>query len=186
MNIIKQYNKQKLVPFGEFLPFEKFLKKLGLKKITEGYNSFTRGKDESITTINFDNKIINILSLICYEIIFPNLLGNQEKDFNFIVNISEDAWFGNSIGPQQHFVKAIYRSIENGSYTVRSANMGVSAFISPTGKILKILNSTEAGNIEMDLPVIKSKSYNTNKSLIFTLLLITYVITFILLKKFKL
>ncbi len=186
MNIIKQYNKQKLVPFGEFLPFEKFLKKLGLKKITEGYNSFTRGKDESITTINFDNKIINILSLICYEIIFPNLLGNQEKDFNFIVNISEDAWFGNSIGPQQHFVKAIYRSIENGSYTVRSANMGVSAFISPTGKILKILNSTEAGNIEMDLPVIKSKSYNTNKSLIFTLLLITYVITFILLKIFKL
>ena len=64
--------------------------------------------------------------------------------------------------------------------------MGVSAFISPTGKILKILNSTEAGNIEMDLPVIKSKNYNTNKSLIFTLLLIIYAITFILLKKFKL
>ena len=185
-NIVKEYNKQKLVPFGEFLPFEKFLKKLGFKKITEGYNSFTEGKNDSIIKINFDNKIINILSLICYEIIFPNFSGNQEKNFNFIVNISEDAWFGNSIGPQQHFVKAIYRSIENGSYTVRSANMGVSAFISPTGKILKILNSTEAGNIEMDLPVIKSKNYTTNKSLIFTLLLIIYAITFILLKKFKL
>ena len=79
MNIIKEYNKQKLVPFGEFLPFEKFLKKLGLKKITEGYNSFTKGKNESIITINFDNKIINILSLICYEIIFPKFSGNQEK-----------------------------------------------------------------------------------------------------------
>ena len=100
--------------------------------------------------------------MICYEIIFPNFSGNQEKIL-IIVNISEDAWFGNSIGPQQHFVKAIYRSIENGSYTVRSANMGISAFISPTGKILKMLNSTEAGNIEMDLPVIKSKNYTQIK-----------------------
>ena len=186
MNIISQYNKQKLVPFGEFLPFENLLKKIGLKKITEGYNSFTRGKNDSIITINFNNKIINIMSLICYEIIFPKFSKNKQKNFNFIVNISEDAWFGNSIGPQQHFVKAIYRAIENGSYTVRSANMGISAFISPTGKILKILNSTEAGNIEMDLPIIKSKNNNTNKSLIFTLLLIIYAITFLLLKKFKL
>ena len=186
MNIIKQYNKQKLVPFGEFLPFEKFLKTTGFKKITEGYNSFSRGENDSIISIKFDNKIINILTLICYEIIFPQLLVNKQKDFNFIVNISEDAWFGNSIGPQQHFVKAIYRAIEQGSYTVRSTNMGISAFISPTGRILKILNSTEAGNIEMDLPIIKSKNYNENKSLIFTLLLIIYVITFLLLKKFKL
>ena len=186
MNIVKQYNKQKLVPFGEFLPFEKFLKKIGFKKITEGYNSFSEGKNDSIKTIIFNNKDINILPLICYEIIFPELLENKQKTFNFIINISEDAWFGNSIGPQQHFIKAIYRSIESGSYTVRSANMGISAFISPTGEILKMLNSTEAGNIEMELPIIKSKNTGTNKNLIFTLLLIIYAITFLLLKKLKL
>ena len=92
------------------------------------------------------------------KLFFP-IFNSSKKDFNFIVNISEDAWFGNSIGPNQHFTKAIFRSIENGSFTVRSANKNISAFISPTGKILKILNSTEAGNIEMDLPAIKSKKY---------------------------
>ena len=185
-NIISQYNKQKLVPFGEFLPFEKILKKIGLKKITSGYNSFSKGKDDTIISLKFDEQIINILPLICYEIIFPHLLENKKKYFNFIINISEDAWFGDSIGPQQHFAKAIFRSIETGSFTVRSANKGISAFISPEGKILKTLKSNEFGNIEMNLPISKSKNANVNKYLIFTLLLIIYVITFIILKKLKL
>ena len=185
-NIISQYNKQKLVPFGEFLPFEKILKKIGLKKITSGYNSFSKGKDDTIISLKFDEQIINILPLICYEIIFPHLLENKKKYFNFIINISEDAWFGDSIGPQQHFAKAIFRSIETGSFTVRSANKGISAFISPQGKILKTLKSSEFGNIEMNLPISKSKNTKVNKYLIFTLLLIIYVITFIILKKLKL
>ena len=79
----------------------------------------------------------------------------------------------------------IFRSIESKSFTIRSANKGISAFISPQGEILKTLKSTETGNIEMDLPILKSKNINTNKNLIFALLLITYVITFIILKKFK-
>mgnify|MGYP001170339881 CR=1 FL=1 len=186
LNIIAQYNKKKLVPFGEFLPFEKTLRKIGLKKITHGYNSFTRGINDSVISLEFDGKSLNILPLICYEIIFPSLVENEKKHFNFIINISEDAWFGNSIGPEQHFVKAIFRSIESGSFTIRSANKGISAFISPQGEILKTLKSTETGNIEMDLPILKSKNINTNKNLIFALLLITYVITFIILKKFKL
>ena len=159
---------------------------MGLKKITHGYNSFTKGIKNSIISFEFDGKSVNILPLICYEIIFPSLVENEKKHFNFIINISEDAWFGNSIGPEQHFVKAIFRSIESGSFTIRSANKGISAFISPQGEILKTLKSTETGNIEMDLPILKSKNINTNKNLIFALLLITYVITFIILKKFKL
>ena len=147
VNVIGKYNKQKLVPFGEFLPFEKTLRKVGLKKVTAGYNSFSKGNNKSIITINFDKNEINLLPLICYEIIFPSLIQKKNNHFNFIINISEDAWFGESIGPHQHFAKAIFRSIESRSFTLRSANKGISAFISPEGKILKTLKSTEPGNI---------------------------------------
>ncbi len=185
-NIIGQYNKQKLVPFGEFLPFEQVLKKIGLKRVTSGYQSFSKGKKNSLITFDFDGQNLKILPLICYEIIFPHLLENKKSDFNFVINISEDAWFGDTIGPHQHFVKAIFRSIETGSYTIRSANKGISAFISPEGKILKVLKSNEFGNIEMNLPVLKSKKIDVNKNLIFSLLLFIYVITFFILKKLKL
>ena len=186
LKIINQYDKQKLVPFGEFLPFEKILNKVGLKKITPGYSSFSSGKENSIISIEFENQNINLLSLICYEIIFPDLIEKNKNKFNFIINISEDAWFGNSIGPQQHFAKAVFRSIESQTYVIRAANKGVSAFISPYGKVIKSLNPTEFGNIELDLPILKSKNNTTKKSLIFSLLLITYVVTFFVLRKFKL
>ena len=90
-----------------------------------------------------------------------------------------------SIGPQQHFAKAIFRSIESETFTIRSANKGISAFIDPNGKVLKSLNSTEFGNIEMDLPILKSEKNTTKKSLIFSFLLITYILTFFVLRKFK-
>ena len=185
LNILSQYNKQKLVPFGEFLPFEKLLKKLGLKKITSGYNSFSKGESNPVISIELRNQKLNILPLICYEIIFPRL-SEKKEEFNFVVNITEDAWFGDSIGPYQHFAKAIFRSIENKTFIIRSANKGISAFISPNGKILKTLKSTETGNIEMDLPILKSNNTSSNKNLIFSLLLFIYVITFLILKKLKL
>ena len=112
--------------------------------------------------MKFDSNDINILPLICYEIIFPNLVDKQ-YNYNLIINISEDAWFGSSIGPHQHFAKAIFRSIESESYTIRSANKGISAFISPKGKILKILQPDEIGNIELDIPINK-KRLNSLKS----------------------
>ena len=186
VNVIGKYNKQKLVPFGEFLPFEKALKKVGLKKVTAGYNSFSKGNNKSIITTSFGKNEINLLPLICYEIIFPSLIQKKNNHFNFIINISEDAWFGESIGPHQHFAKAIFRSIESKSFTIRSANKGISAFISPEGKILKTLKSTESGNIDIDLPILKSKNTSMNRDLIFALLLIVYAITFFILKKFKL
>ena len=186
LNIIDQYDKKKLVPFGEFLPFEKILNRIGLKKITPGYSSFSKGKSNSIISLKFNNQNINLLPLICYEIIFPNLLENKKNKFDFVINISEDAWFGDSIGPQQHFTKAIFRSIESETFTVRSANKGISAFISPSGKVLKSLNPNEFGNIELDLPILKSEKNTTKKSLIFSLLLITYVVTFFVLRKLRL
>ena len=178
MKIIQEYKKQKLVPFGEFLPFEKILNNLGLKKITEGHGSFLKGSVQKNLVI--DN--LNILPLICYEIIFSELILKSHEDTNLIINISEDGWFGKSIGPYQHFAKSIFRAIEQNSFLIRSTNKGVSAIINNKGEIVKKLNPNEAGNIELEVPLIKNKNKNKN-DLIFFLLLITYILIFNIYKK---
>ena len=175
--ILHQYNKKKLVPFGEFLPFEKVLTKFGLKKITEGHGSFLKGDIQK--NIIIDD--LNILPLICYEIIFPELAQKTNKATNLIVNISEDGWFGSSIGPHQHFAKAIFRSIENNSFLVRSANKGISAIINNKGEITKKLNTHETGSIEMNIPLLNSEFKNKN-DLIFFILLFTYLFIFLIFK----
>tara|TARA_B100000214_G_scaffold126467_1_gene89969 strand:+ start:34 stop:1608 length:1575 start_codon:yes stop_codon:yes gene_type:complete len=185
LNIIAQYDKKKLVPFGEFLPLEKLMNKLGMKKITPGYTSFSTGKRNSLLQFQFNTNEIKILPLICYEIIFPNLIEGGDSKYNFIVNISEDAWFGESIGPYQHFSKAIFRSIESRRFVVRSANKGKSVFIDPNGKVIKALKPSEAGNIELEIPLIEPTNSQYKKSLIFFSLLITYIFTFFVLRKFK-
>ena len=113
-----------------FFPFEKLLTKFGLKKITEGHGSFLKGKRQNNLVINE----LNIFPLICYEIIFQNLINCLKKNTNLIVNISEDGWFGNSIGPHQHFAKGIFRAIERDTFLIRSANKGISAIINNKGK----------------------------------------------------
>ena len=175
--VMQSYDKLKLVPFGEFLPLEKILNKFGLKKITEGYGSFLKGKNNSL--ISIEN--LNILPLICYEIIFTELIQKSKADSNLIINISEDAWFGKTIGPDQHFVKSIFRAIENNTFLLRSANQGVSAIIDNKGNIIKELNRNEAGNIELEVPLINSKK-NKN-DLIFFILLSTYLLIFFIYKK---
>ena len=101
LNLKSEYNKIKLVPFGEFLPLEKILKKFGLKKIGYGYESFTPGNNRSL--INIKEKNFNFIPLICYEIIYSGKLNINSDKTNFIINISEDGWFGKSIGIDQHF-----------------------------------------------------------------------------------
>ena len=172
LKIIDNYNKRKLVPFGEFLPFEEFLNNLGLKKITEGHGSFLKGKtNKNISLENF-----SILPMICYEIIFTEYVQKAKEETNLIVNISEDGWFGDTIGPNQHFAKSIFRAIENNTFLIRSANKGISAIIDNKGNIVKQLDRNEAGNIELEIPLIKSKK-NKN-DLIFFGLLITYLFVF--------
>ena len=178
LDIIFNYNKIKLVPFGEFLPFESILSKLGLKKITEGYGSFSSGTNNNI--FEFGN--LKMLPLICYEIIFPELSQNQK---NLIVNISEDAWFGNTIGPNQHFSKAIFRAIESNVYLVRSANKGFSAFIDNKGVVKKVLKPNERGVIELKVPIINNVKKKYKIDLIFFALLFTCVLNFIVLKNEK-
>ncbi len=158
LNILAKYNKNKLVPFGEYLPFEKFFKKIGLKKITQGYTSFSSSNDRNI--IKIDD--IKFLPLICYEIIYSGELKKSEEEFDLIINISEDGWFGNSIGPYQHFSHSVFRAIEEGKNLIRSTNGGISAYIDPYGNIIKKIKSTEKGVIEV-------KSYKKTEETFFSL-----------------
>jgi len=186
LEISSVYNKINLVPFGEFLPFENFLTTLGLKKITWGYNSFSPG--DIRTTLNLGDKFYNklVLPLICYEIIYPGKIKEKNQLPDLVVNISEDAWFGNSIGPYQHFTKAIYRAIEEGVFIARSANKGISAFINPNGKILKSLNTGESGNIQLKFPYFSQSTLFSNYgNKIFFLIIFLYIFLALIFKKLK-
>jgi len=186
LEILSLYNKVNLVPFGEFLPFEKALSKFGLKKITPGYSSFSPGDNREIINLGeeFNEKLI--LPLICYEIIYPAKIKKKNQYPDLVINISEDAWFGKSIGPHQHFTKAIYRSIEEGVFIARSANKGISAFINPNGKILKSLNTGESGSIELNFPYFsRSTLFSIYGNKIFFLIILLYIFLTLIFKKFK-
>ena len=170
-NILSKYDKNKLVPFGEFLPYEGFLKKLGLKKITQGYGSYSKGSSRQIIEING----INLLPLICYEIIYSGKLNYSKIDYDLILNISEDGWFGDSIGPYQHFSHLIFRSIEEGKNSIRSANNGITAFINYRGEANYKIKSTERGVIELrSFKLIKKTFFGSNGNKIFFYFLLIY------------
>lgn len=130
--LIDQYRKIHLVPFGEFIPYENILQFLNLKKVTFGYQSFSRGKKRNIMTINSNN----ILPLICYEVIDTGDINLNNDQYDLILNISEDGWFNKSIGAHQHFVHSIFRSIEEGKHSFRSTNQGISSSINPLGQVI--------------------------------------------------
>ena len=149
LNLIDNYNKINLVPFGEFVPVENMLNKFGLKTITNNIGSFNKGDNRDIIQLKNGDKKLNFLPLICYEIIYSgNLTRNFE--FDFILNISEDGWFGKSIGIDQHFFHSVFRSIEEGKNIIRSANNGISAYIDSNGVIVSKLESTKKGVIEIN------------------------------------
>ena len=175
LNLLNSYNKINLVPFGEFLPFEKILKKIGLKSLTNNYQSFSRGNLREIIEIKEKNFSLKILPLICYEIIYSGKLFSN-PNFDLIINISEDGWFGQSVGPKQHFDHSIFRAIESGKYVLRSANNGIAAIINPVGVVEKSINPGQSGYIEFNeskkiQPTIFSKYGNK----IFGLLILMYI-----------
>ncbi len=186
LEILFLYNKINLVPFGEFLPLEKLFTKLGLKKITYGYNSFSSGDKRDLIKLddNFNN--LKILPLICYEIIYPGKIKLKKQNPDLVINISEDAWFGQSIGPHQHYAKAIYRSVEEGVFVARSANKGISGLIDPNGRSLKILNMNETGNIAHKIPYFfKPTIYSKYENKVFYLIILIYIFLIFILRKFK-
>ncbi len=180
LNIISVYHKNKLVPFGEFLPFENILSKLGLKKITNHYQSFSRGIERNDIKI----KNLKILPLICYEIIYSGELSNH-NNYDLIINISEDGWFGKSIGPRQHFVHSIFRAIEEGKNIIRSSNNGITAFVNFKGEIIKSSESTKSSVIEISYlkKPTKNTFFSEHKNNIFFYLIAIYISFIFFLKR---
>ncbi|MFT6791729.1 MAG: apolipoprotein N-acyltransferase [Cellvibrionaceae bacterium] len=126
------YHKQRLVPFGEYVPLETWLR--GLIAFFNLPTSFISKGGNQQPAIH--NGKYRIAGSICYEIAYPNLVAMLAKESHVILTLSNDAWFGKSIGPLQHFHMARMRAIETGRYVVRATNNGVSAIISPTGQVI--------------------------------------------------
>ena len=175
LDIIVSYNKVNLVPFGEFIPFERILSLIGLKTVTNSYQSFSSGKTREFLNLKNSKIDLNLLPLICYEIIYSGKL-SKDNSFDYIINISEDGWFGNSIGPKQHFAHGIFRSIENGKYVVRSANNGISAIINPMGIIEQEVEFGSTGYVELsESKLVKSTPFMLHGNKIFLMLILIYI-----------
>ncbi len=176
LNLIDNYNKINLVPFGEFVPAENILNKFGLKTITNNIGSFNKGDKRHIIQLKDGNKKLNFLPLICYEIIYS---GNLTKnfDFDFILNVSEDGWFGKSIGPKQHFIHSKFRAIENGKYVIRSSNNGMAAIINPLGYIENKLDYGVSGSIDLEnIRELKQTLFSQYGNKIFFIFILLYIL----------
>ena len=185
LEILNFYNKINLVPFGEFLPFEIILKKLGLSAITNNYQSFSSGEDRKIIDIKRDDFSLKILPLICYEIIYSGKIFNN-SNFDLIVNISEDGWFGSSIGPKQHFAHSIFRAIESGKYLLRSSNNGITAIVNPLGIVEQKVEYGQSGYIDFKkVKKIQPTLFSKYGNKIFITLILLYIFLIFSFNRFK-
>jgi apolipoprotein N-acyltransferase len=146
-NLLFEYHKSHLVPFGEYMPLKKYLP---LKKLTHGIIDYTAGVRKSVYLPDID---LRLHPLICYESIFSNEVKILNTEADVIINITNDAWYGNSSGPYQHFEISRLRAVENGLPMLRAANNGISAIIDPLGRVIKKLNLNSVDIIDGHLPV---------------------------------
>lgn len=146
---VASYDKAHLVPFGEYLPFAKYLEPMGLRQLVTLPGSFVPGVGPRTITLETAPPVS---LLVCYEIIFPRAVIDRDKRPGWILNVTNDAWFGESIGPRQHFAQSRMRAIEEGIPVVRVANTGISAVIDPFGRTLKSLPIGRRGVLDSALP----------------------------------
>ena len=148
-SIVSLYDKVHLVPFGEYLPFQRLLERLGLQALTKQRGGFLAGDRRRPLAVPGAPLA---LPLICYEIIFPGEVMPPGRRPAWIVNVTNDGWFGISSGPYQHFQQARVRAIEEGLPLVRAANTGISAVVDPVGRIVNSLPLGAEGVIDSSLP----------------------------------
>lgn len=148
--LVAVYDKSRLVPFGEYIPFSQYLSGLGLRGLAANLQGFSSGPGPQVIS-GFG--LPSYLAMICYEAIFPSFARTNTNRAEFLMQITNDAWFGNTIGPYQHLVQVQFRAIEQGLPAARAANTGISAVIDPYGRIIDSLKLNEAGYLDADLPV---------------------------------
>lgn len=180
---IGKYDKTHLVPFGEYVPFKKWLPFLG--KMVAQVGDFRGGSEGK--TLPWKGERLGIQ--ICYEIIFPGLSRAMAKnDASLLINITNDAWFGKTSGPYQHFSITIFRAVENRRALVRAANTGISGFIDPAGRVLAFSPLLQEAALIRSLPMLKEKTIYTHMGDLFAQLCLALAMLMVLLeiKKFAL
>jgi apolipoprotein N-acyltransferase len=177
--LIQIYKKTHLVPFGEYIPLKT---RLPFTKLTHGTIDFSAG--DGLKTLKVPS-LPPFSPLICYEALFPGKVTDNTKEKKrpeWLLNITNDAWYGVSFGPYQHLALVRIRAIEEGLPLVRTANNGVSAVIDPCGRILHKLGLNDVGFVDFQLPkAISPTLYSKVKDLVFWgMLTLTLVATVIM------
>jgi apolipoprotein N-acyltransferase len=134
------YHKMHLVPFGEYVPLKKVL--FFVEKMVQAIGDFQGGNEYTVMTVPYgepeQRKEVKLCTVICYEIIFPDLVRRfVDHGAEIVTTITNDAWFGKTAAPYQHFSMAVFRAVENRVPIARAANTGISGFIDSKGKILE-------------------------------------------------
>ena len=178
-NKIQTFDKQILVPFGEFLPFRKYL---NFMEIISGSNDYQKGDAERIITTS-DN--LKILPIICYEIVFDKIFNNiNKKEIDILVNITNDSWFGTRSGPYQHFYISRLKALVANKSLLRVSNNGISAIIDNNGKIIKSSKLNKITQLKYKLKINNNISYFSIHK-IFTFYLFSIFIFLIIYSKRK-
>lgn len=147
-----RYDKVHLVPFGEYVPLGRYLSFLG--KLTTQAGDFTPGKKQSLP-LRYDGGAAGVL--ICFEVIFPGLARNMVNNgAKILVTITNDAWFGRTSAPAQHFSMAVFRAIESRRAVARAANTGISGFIDPLGRIVATTELYTRTTLTRSLPMVNT------------------------------
>jgi apolipoprotein N-acyltransferase len=147
--ILSIYDKVHLVPFGEYLPFQTMLERFGLMQLTKVQGGFLAAERRRAFEVP---RAPRALPLICYEITFPGAVLPRGERADWLLNLTNDGWFGNSSGPYQHLQQARLRAIEEGLPLVRVANTGISAVVDPLGRIVRSLPLGVEAVLDAQLP----------------------------------
>jgi apolipoprotein N-acyltransferase len=149
--IVDAVDKVHLVPFGEYIPLSDLAARAGIWQLVAGPMNFVAGSQRHPLALPGG---VKASPFICYEIIFPELVAVDAQSTRIIVNVTNDAWFGDTPGPYQHFRQAQIRAVENGKPVLRAANNGISGVIDARGRVVDALalNVRDALDVEVELP----------------------------------